>query len=89
MSLFAGSKLRSDQFRFGRMLAELQGQPLFSLRQFESTIDTIRDCVAEVRASASLLSLVQTQAFCKKTEKKLYHTFVPEDGVVTRLYMAT
>lgn len=47
MSLFAGSKLRSDQFRFGRMLAELQGQPLFNLRQFESTIDTIRDCVAE------------------------------------------
>lgn len=45
----AGSKLRSDQFRFGHMLAELQRQPVFQLREFETTIDSIRDCVAEVQ----------------------------------------
>lgn len=44
----SGSKLRSDQFRFGQMLTELQRQPIFQLREFETTVDSIRDCVAEV-----------------------------------------
>jgi len=30
------------------MLTELQRQPIFQLREFETTVDSIRDCVAEV-----------------------------------------
>ena len=43
-----GSQLRLDQFKFTHRLAELQRQPVFQLREFESVIDSIRDCVAEV-----------------------------------------
>lgn len=44
----SGSQLRLDQFKFTHRLAELQRQPVFQLREFESVIDSIRDCVAEV-----------------------------------------
>ena len=47
----SGSQLRLDQFKFTHRLAELQRQPVFQLREFESVIDTIRDCVAEVGTS--------------------------------------
>lgn len=44
-----GSKFRSEQFRFGHMLTQLQRQPMFQLHEFEVVIDSIRDCVAEVK----------------------------------------
>lgn len=43
-----GSKFRSEQFRFGHMLTQLQRQPVFQLHEFEMVIDSIRDCVAEL-----------------------------------------
>lgn len=54
----SGSKLRSDQFRFGQMLTELQRQPIFQLREFETTVDSIRDCVAEVYFYSTLCEVL-------------------------------
>ena len=44
----AGSKFRSEQFRFTDMLTQLQHQEVFQLHEFEKVVDCIRDCVAEV-----------------------------------------
>lgn len=49
-----GSKFRSEQLRFGDMLAQLQRQPAFQLHQFEVVMDSIRDCVAEVSGGVPL-----------------------------------
>ena len=44
----AGSKFRSEQFRFTDLLTQLQHQEVFQLHEFEKVVDCIRDCVAEV-----------------------------------------
>lgn len=49
------SKFRSEQFRFGEMLTQLQRREVFQLHEFEKVIDSIRDCVAEVSLTAPLL----------------------------------
>ena len=49
--LSPGSKLRADQYRFNQSLAELQRRSVFQLREFETTVDTVRDCVAEARVA--------------------------------------
>ena len=46
----AGSKFRSEQFRFTDMLTRLQQQEVFQLHEFEKVVDSIRDCVAEVQS---------------------------------------
>ncbi len=46
----AGSKFRSEQFRFTEMLTQLQHQEVFQLHEFEKVVDCIRDCVAEVKS---------------------------------------
>lgn len=53
LSSSPGSLLRLDQFKFTHRLAELQRQPVFQLREFESVVDSIRDCVAEVHARST------------------------------------
>ena len=40
---------RPDELRLASMLAHLQQQPVFSVQQFETAVDSIRTCVAEVR----------------------------------------
>jgi len=40
---------RPDELRLASMLADLQQQAVFSVQQFEASVDTIRTCVAEVR----------------------------------------
>ena len=49
--------MRLDQFQFTHRLAELQRQPVFQLREFESVIDSIRDCVAEVGRCAFVVDM--------------------------------
>ncbi|XP_065885565.1 gamma-tubulin complex component 4-like [Dysidea avara] len=38
---------RPDELRLASMLAHLQQQPVFSVQQFETAVDSIRTCVAE------------------------------------------
>ena len=40
---------RQDELRLASLLAELQQFPVFDVQQFETAIDSIRTCVAEVR----------------------------------------
>jgi len=40
---------RPDELRLASMLADLQQLAVFSVQQFEATVDSIRTCVAEVR----------------------------------------
>ena len=45
-----GSQLQADQIQFSKMLSKLKAQPVFQLRDLESTIDFTRDIVAKVNA---------------------------------------
>lgn len=48
-SLFLGFKLRGDQVTFSKMLTKLQNNPVFQLRDFEGTVEYIRNVVAQVK----------------------------------------
>ena len=43
-----GFQLRADQVMFNKMLTQLQTQPVFQLRDFESTVEYMRNVVAQV-----------------------------------------
>ena len=43
-----GFHLHSDQVKFSMMLTQLQNSPVFRLREFEGTVEYIRNIVAQV-----------------------------------------
>ena len=47
---------RQDELRLASLLAELQQFPVFNVQQFETAIDSIRTCVAEVKYAFPHLS---------------------------------
>lgn len=48
LCFLSGFLLRTDQVKFSRMLTHLQSHPVFQLREFEGTIEFIRNVVAQV-----------------------------------------
>ena len=52
---FTGFQLRTDLVKFSQMLTVLQNHPVFQLREFENTIEYIRNVVAQVGLTLSFI----------------------------------
>ena len=81
LTLSTGSELRTDQIQFGQQFADLQRHPVFKLRELESVVDRIRDCVAErlwklLVEDSNLIAHLQVRAH--------HHSCLHGDIILTR-----